>query len=84
MGVKGGMDEQMVFRLEHAMAVPEVRTLVCPSLMHRGVDSMRLSVRIAVQVADAWWWMFIDSVGLTIPMSAFLTGRERRVRRVEG
>ena len=38
------MDEQMVFRLEHAMAVPEVRTLVCPSLMHRGVDSMRLSV----------------------------------------
>ena len=45
---------------------------------------MRLSVRMAVQVADAWWRMSADSVGLTIPMPAFLTGRERRVRRLGG
>ena len=86
---RGDMEEHMESRVEHAMAVPEVRTLVRPSLiavwwspMHRGVDSMRLSVRMAVQVADAWWRMSADSVGLTIPMPAFLTGRERRVRRV--
>ena len=39
----GDMEEQMVLRVEHAMAVPEVHTLVRPSLidvwwspMHRG------------------------------------------------
>ena len=81
----------MESRVEHGMAVPEVQTLVCAFLidvwwspMHNGVDSMRLSVRMAVQAADAWWRMLADSVGLTIPIPAFLTGRERRVRRVGG
>ena len=88
---RGDMVAHMESRVEHAMAVPEVRTLVRPSLiavwwspMHKGVDSMRLSVRMAVQAADAWWRMAADSVGRTIPIPAFLTGRERRVRRVGG
>ena len=59
---RGDMVAHMESRVEHAMAVPEVRTLVRPSLiavwwspMHKGVDSMRLSVRMAVQTVEVEW-----------------------------